>query len=90
MTCFEDFFLDAPNDGAIDVLERTFVCGTRSDAAAEGGGRTAVLDGRGGAGIDPITGAFNRGGLEDLPRGAGGGGISTEGWDGRSGTNVVC
>ena len=73
----------------MDVLESTFVCGTRSEAAADGGGRTELLDGRGGAGIDPNVGAFRRGGLEDRPLGTGGGGIDIEGCGRRSATDLV-
>lgn len=90
MTCLELFFLGKPSEGAIDVFESTLVCGTRSDAAADGGGRTEVLEGLGGAGIELNVGGFKRGGLEGLPRGTGGGGIKIEGCGVRSGTDVVC
>ena len=57
--------------GAMEVFGRSFVCGTRREDAAEGGGRSgAPLVSRGGAGRDPIVGGFSRGGL--LGRGVGG------------------
>ena len=89
MTCLELFFLGKPSEGAIDVFESTLVCGTRSDAAADGGGRTEVFEGLGGAGIDPNVEGFKRGGLEDFSGGTGGGGIMIEGCGGRSGTDLV-
>ena len=50
--------------GAMEVFGRTFVCGTRREDAAEGGGRSgAPLVSRGGVGRDPIVGGFSRGGL---------------------------
>lgn len=51
------------DDGAMDVFGRTFVIGTRSEEAAEGGGRRAP-PGRGGAELN--VGGFNRGGLLGL------------------------
>ena len=59
------------DEGAIEALERTFVAGTRSDEAADGGGRTGMpLLGRGGAGIELRVGGFRRGGLDVLTGGA--------------------
>lgn len=55
----------------MDVFGRTFVIGTRSEEAAEGGGRRAP-PGRGGAELN--VGGFNRGGLLGL-----GGAILEEG-----------
>ena len=52
--------------GAIDAFGRTFVGGTRREAAAEGGGRRTPFPGRGGADILPNVAGFRRGGLEDL------------------------
>lgn len=52
--------------GAIAAFGRTFVGGTRNDAAEEGGGLMSPLPGRGGAGALPNVGGFRRGGLEDL------------------------
>jgi len=50
------------NEGAIEVLRRTWVTGTRRDEAAEGGGRRgALFDGRGTGGADIVEG-FRRGG----------------------------
>lgn len=57
-------------DGAREAVERTLVCGTRSDAAAERGGLINPFPGRGGA---DIVGGANRGGLDD--RGLAGGGM---------------
>jgi hypothetical protein len=56
-------------EGAIEVFERTLVAGTRSDDAADGGGRTdKPLLGRGGAGMEPKVGGFRRGGLDGAGR----------------------
>jgi hypothetical protein len=52
--------------GAMDVFGSAFCGGTRSEAAAEGGGRINPFPGRGGAGMAPKDGGFRRGGLEDL------------------------
>lgn len=60
--------------GAMEAFGRTFVGGTRNDAAADGGGRREALPGRGGAGIWPMVGGFRRGGL---------GGLMKEGGSGR-------
>lgn len=51
------------DEGAIEVFESTFVGGTRSIEAAEGGGRNAEpLVGRGGGGMELNVGGFRRGG----------------------------
>lgn len=53
-------------DGAMDEVESTFVGGTRSMEAAEGGGLNAApFVGRGGGGIALKVGAFKRGGSSD-------------------------
>ena len=52
--------------GAMEAFDKTFVGGTRNDAAAEGGGRSAPLPGRGGAGMRPMVGGLRRGGLDGL------------------------
>ena len=58
-------------DGAIEVLFSTLVCGTRSAEAAEGGGRKvdplAMRDD--GGGREPAVGGSRRGG--DFERGMG-------------------
>ena len=54
------------DEGAIDEFARTFVGGTRSMEAAEGGGRSAVpFVGRGGGGIGLNVGGFKRGGSSE-------------------------
>ncbi len=51
-------------EGAKAALEKFFVGGIRSDAAAEGGGRRgALVEGRGGGGMELKVGGFNFGGL---------------------------
>ncbi len=51
-------------EGANAALEKFFVGGIRSDAAAEGGGRRgALVEGRGGGGMELKVGAFNVGGF---------------------------
>ena len=51
------------DEGAMEEFERTFVGGTRSMEAADGGGRSAVqFVGRGGGGMALKVGGFNRGG----------------------------
>jgi hypothetical protein len=54
--CFDAFFALACSDAGVRLLlpEALFVGGTRSDDAAEGGGRKEAFgDGRGGGGINP-------------------------------------
>ena len=79
MACLEAFFPGTPSEGAIEVFESTLVCGTRKEAAVDGGGRTTPFEGRGGAGMLPNVGGFKRGGLEDRVRRSGGGGINVGG-----------
>ena len=51
------------DEGAMEEFERTFVGGTRSKEAAEGGGRSAVpFVGRGGGGMEANVGGLKRGG----------------------------
>jgi len=52
--------------GAIEVFGSALCGGTRSEAAAEGGGRINPFPGRGGAAMPPNVGGFRRGGLVDL------------------------
>lgn len=64
-TTFRDALLGGgiSDEGAMDEFERTFVGGTRSMEAAEGGGRSAVpFVGRGGGGMGLKVGGFKRGG----------------------------
>ena len=58
--------------GAMEVLERTFVAGTRREAAADGDGRRADPPGRGGASMLLKEGGLSLGGLDEH---AGGGAI---------------
>lgn len=54
--------------GAMEVLGRTFVTGTRRDDAADGGGRKVPFPGRGGAAMLPKVGGLRRGGLDGFVR----------------------
>jgi hypothetical protein len=65
VTCFERLAgVGVRREGAKAAVERVFVAGTRRDAAAEGGGRRgALVEGRGGGGIELNVGGFNAGGL---------------------------
>jgi hypothetical protein len=58
--------------GAMEVLERTFVAGTRREAAADGDGRRAEPPERGGASMPLNEGGLSLGGLDKR---AGGGAI---------------
>jgi hypothetical protein len=60
--------------GASDAFGRGFVVGTRREAAADGGGRTKPLPGRGGADALLNVGGLRRGGLDGLLNLGGGGG----------------
>ena len=54
------------DEGAMDEFDRTFVGGTRSMEAAEGGGLRAVpFVGRGGGGVGLNVGGFSRGGSSE-------------------------
>jgi len=65
--------------GAREAFGRTLVAGTRRDAAAEGGGRTKPLPGRGGGARLLADDGFRRGGLDGLFSFGGGGGIARVG-----------
>ena len=64
--------------GAKDAFGRGFVIGTRREAAAEGGGRTKPLPGRGGT-ARPVLGGARRGGSGGLFSIGGGGGMEMVG-----------
>jgi hypothetical protein len=51
--------------GAKAAFGTGFVAGTRREEAADGGGRTAPLPGRGGAASPPTEGGLSPGGLDD-------------------------
>lgn len=64
MTCRERFAGAALKpEGANAAVDKVFVAGTRRDAAADGGGRKgALVDGRGGGGIELKVVGLSEGG----------------------------
>lgn len=65
MTCREGFAgTSLKREGANAAVDKVFVVGTRREAAADGGGRRgALVDGRGGGGIELKVGGLSEGGL---------------------------